>query len=295
MELHVMDIQRFCIHDGPGIRTTVFLQGCPLRCPWCANPESQAIGRKLMHDGKKCVGCGACAAVCGANAVRMEGGGPRFDRGACLACGNCASACPAGAITYSGRTLTARQVLETVLRDRDYYDNSGGGVTLSGGEPFAQFEDMLELLRLAKGSGLHTAVETCGQVPPDRFAQALDWIDLVMMDVKHTDAERLKAVTGADLAVILRNAAQVEPEKLRLRMPVIPGFNEDCIGAFFGIAQRLGVRNVHLLPYHTLGVNKYAALGRAYALDGVGMLRKEALAPYAAQGEALGLNVTIGG
>lgn len=154
---------------------------------------------------------------------------------------------------------------------------------------------MLELLRLAKGGGLHTAMETCGQVPPDRFAQALDWIDLVMMDVKHTDAERLKAVTGADLAMILRNAAQVEPEKLRLRMPVIPGFNEDCIGAFFGIAQRLGVRNVHLLPYHTLGVNKYAALGRAYALDGVGMLRKEALAPCAAQGEALGLNVTIGG
>ncbi|MEA4854308.1 MAG: glycyl-radical enzyme activating protein [Christensenella sp.] len=298
--LEVMEIERFAVHDGPGIRTTVFLQGCPLHCPWCANPESQTIKKKLLYQQQKCIGCGGCAKACPNDAIFMRDGRPNFDRERCQTCGTCVSVCPQNALRISGSTMTVDEILSTVLRDRDYYENSGGGMTVSGGEPFVQYNGFLELLQKAKHAGLHTAVETTGNVSEARFLEALPYIDLLLFDVKHTDAAQLENVTGADAALImdnLRRAAALSPEKIVLRVPVIPTFNFDSavIESIFNLAAELGIREVHLLPYHTLGKGKYEQLGGSYPFAVSEMLERSKLTPFCAMGEQRGIAVVIGG
>lgn len=299
-EISVLEIERFAVHDGPGIRTVVFMQGCPLHCPWCANPESQSVRRRLRYSVKSCVRCGGCAASCPSGNIVFTEGRPAFGFRDCIACGRCVEACPQGAIRFSSSTYSASQVLDIVLRDKDYYDNSGGGVTFSGGEAFLQFDGLMEMLRLCKERHIHTAVETCGQVAPDRIRQALPWVDLFLFDVKHTVPSVLKQVTGADFRVIetnLRFIAENAPHKVIVRVPVIPGFNFDTssMEAIFSLLAGLGIRQVHLLPYHTLGVDKYAQLGMPYPYPHTAMLTKEELRPLYEKGRSMGLDVRLGG
>lgn len=292
--LQVMEIERFAIHDGPGIRTVVFLSGCPLRCPWCANPESWTPEPKLLYAKSKCVGCGACAAACPEAVTFTPGQKPVFDRSAHVDWGGCVAACPTGALRLSGTSMTVDEVLRVVLRDAGYYQNSGGGLTVSGGEPFTQFEGILALLQAAKAAGLHTAVETTGQAPTAQFRQAEPYIDLFLMDFKHPDASTLAEVTRARAEMIFANMewlAKTAPEKVVLRVPVIPGFNHDrqVMRALFEKSRAWGFQTIHLLPYHTLGMDKYAQLGLSYPWPHTGMLGEGDLQPWRELGRAMGL------
>ena len=275
-ELLVVDIQRFALHDGPGIRSTVFLKGCPLHCPWCANPESQSSNRQLMFFENKCVACGECAKECAGQcpgecpgefpAITCNIGHPSFDRELCRLCGSCAEKCLHEAIEYSGQIMKIEDILNIIMKDKDYYDFTGGGITVSGGEPFVQAEQMMLLLKMAKANGLHTALESCGHVPPEVFTSALKYTDLLLFDMKHVDAEILQSVCGADLSLILENLKSAVSAGCEViaRIPVIPGFNNDSIDDILRMAKDFGVRQTQLLPYHQLGKNKYTQLGLPY-------------------------------
>lgn len=284
----VMDIQRFCVHDGPGIRTVVFLKGCPMHCPWCSNPESQSRKRVLLHDTKKCTGCGACQSSCPNSVIGMKMDGGRriavFEREKCTACGSCGSSCPAGAITYSGTAMTASVILDEVRKDADYYNLSGGGVTLSGGEALSIGSELSELLKQFKAEGYHVAVETCGQFSYDAVENCMNDVDLFLYDVKHVEKERLNTVTGGDAGVIIENLKRLvkEGRKVVVRIPVIPGFNHTIkdMEEITETVKSCGVMQMELLPYHTLGKSKYDKLGRDYALGDTPMLSMEDLKIY---------------
>jgi len=298
--IHVMEIERFAIHDGPGIRTTVFLQGCPLRCPWCSNPESQEIKKQLMHFSRKCIGCGKCKEVCDQFAVDFRGDKPIFDRNKCTGCGICVENCLSNALAISGEEMTAEQIMQLILQDKDYYEKSNGGVTFSGGEPFVQYDNLLELLRLCKQNGIHTAVETTGDVSPEKFKEAVKLIDLFLFDLKHMDEKKLSDVTGGNYKFIFDNLNYLAshcPEKVTLRMPVIPTFNYDdvSINYVFEIALENKFIGVDLMPYHTLGSDKYERLGRSCSFPIEKMLKKEDLQKHKERGEKLGIRVSIGG
>ena len=299
-KLPVFNIERFAIHDGEGIRTAVFLQGCPLRCPWCANPESQVIGKKLMFLQKKCVGCGTCVQRCPQHAVSLEDGHAQIDRAKCVRCGACAAACPQAALKISGQWMTAEEIFAIVIRDADYYRQTHGGLTLSGGEALLHIEELLPLLRMCKEAGIGVDFETSGQVPTENILSVLPYTDRFLFDLKTMDAEKLRAVTGGDLQLILKNfrrIAEISPDKLTARIPVIPGFNhtEKDICDLFMFVKEQGVARIDLLPYHTLALSKYKALGREYAWPYPKGLSKEELLPYQEMGKSMGLTVTIGG
>lgn len=296
--LRVMSVQRFSLHDGPGIRTTVFLQGCPLHCPWCSNPESQPLHPVQRHKRDKCTGCGRCISLCTEGAVtRGEDGLPHFDRTRCIGCGKCEQACPNEAIAISGKQMSIGEIVEAVKRDRDYYRNSGGGVTFSGGEVFMQPEGLVALLKAVKAEGISTAIETCGQTSLEWIERVEPLTDLFLYDIKHCDREVLKRVAGGDLYRIVANLEALgHTGKAIVRVPSIPGFNLDevTMRGIYDIALRCGIREVHLLPYHNLGADKYAQLAKEYSFD-CESLRNEELEPFAEIGRALGLTVQIGG
>lgn len=299
-KLVVMEIERFAIHDGPGIRTTVFLKGCPLRCKWCANPESQNIQVQLLYNAKKCVGCGACFRACKSEAISFEGGRPIFHRDKCHLCKSCEEVCMTNAIRFSGKLMHIDEIVDIVLKDLDYYKSSDGGVTISGGEPFFQFSGFMALLKKCKEKGLHTAVETCGQYPTEQLKMAEPFIDLYLFDLKHLNPHKLFEYTGGDLKQILNNVryiSNIDPGKIIIRVPVIPGFNFDkeSLNAIFNVAYAYGILNVHLLPYHTLGIDKYEQLGLTYDLEATKSLTKEELSIYKKCGEKKGLKIQIGG
>ena len=298
--LRVMDVERFATKDGPGIRTTLFLKGCPLHCPWCANPESQSAATQLLWFSNKCTACGGCLTACGQGARSgRPGEKPRLDRAKCVACGACAAVCPAGALQISGTERTPESLLEEVLRDADYYEASGGGVTVSGGEPLTQPEALAEFLSLCKQHGLHTAAETCGAFTPAALETCAPWLDLFLFDLKSADSARLAEVTGADLARVtanLRRAVELGREVV-VRVPVIPGFNHDeaSMKGIFALALDCGAKRLDLLPYHTLGKNKYAALGRDYPLGDTPMLTKAEVEPWQQLACSMGLDARVGG
>ena len=295
----VMNIERFATHDGPGIRTAVFLKGCPLHCPWCANPETQRAGRVLFHDGEKCVGCRSCERACAAGAIRFGADGRfGYDAARCAGCGECVRACLCEALEFQGEAMAPGDVLDVVERDRDYYEVSGGGMTISGGEPLLHADWALALLREARGRGIPCAVETTGNVPESTVLAAEPLVDNFLYDFKHLDDAVLAEVTGGNGRLIRGNLgllAKKCPEKINVRIPVIPGFNYDdaTLRAMIARLREVGVRRVNLLPYHTLGKNKYAKLGWDYAMPGKS-LPDEALAPYHGYALSLGLESKIG-
>jgi pyruvate formate lyase activating enzyme len=292
----VFDIQHYAVHDGPGIRTLVFLKGCPLRCAWCCNPESQTFEPELLHASLKCRSHLACSAVCPNGAVRRAGDGPSFDRATCLTCSGhpCVDACPSGALSVAGARMTADQVMARVAADRAFYANSGGGVTFSGGEPFAQPEFLRDLLARSKSLRIHTAVETCGYVEPDVFEAMEPLVDLFLFDFKVLDPVRHRESTGVTNEVVLGNLESLAAKRAKditVRVPLVPGFTDDRenLAAAAAHLRRLGLRRVELMPYHPFGMDKYAALGRAYALDGVHPPHREAVEAGASIFRASGL------
>ncbi|KAA6322161.1 4-hydroxyphenylacetate decarboxylase activating enzyme [termite gut metagenome] len=294
----VMEVERFAIHGGPVIRTVVFLRGWPLRCLWCSNPESQVIRTHLFYLSNRCIGCGKCFGVCPSVAITFDVH-PVFDRGKCTMCTACVDVCPQNAIKTVGKQMTVQEILNVVRKDKEYYDNSGGGVTFSGGEPFVQFDGLMQLLSACKKDGIHTVVETGGQVTLDKIKQAFPYVDLFLFDIKHTDKEILKVQTGADATIVLDNLRYIaasNPEKAVIRIPIIPGFNNatEDIERIFRFTLEQKVKKIHLLPYHTLGKIKYEQMGRIYPFPySDTMLPKEILTPLKNMGEEMNLDVQI--
>jgi pyruvate formate lyase activating enzyme len=260
----VFDIQRFSLHDGPGIRSTVFFKGCSLRCLWCQNPESRAALPELAFYAERCSGCLRCAAACPAGAIE-RGSSARVDRSRCAACGLCAQACPAGALRLVGRSWSAEALAEELCRDRDFFDESGGGVTLSGGEPMLRAAFVAELSRLLKGRGVRVALETAGHFEPSLVDGLRGLVDLVYFDIKHADSAEHERLAGAGNELLLRSLARFVAEGFAVqpRMPVVPGANdgEANLRATARLIAGLGLGSVHCLPYHGLGASKLARLG----------------------------------
>lgn len=279
----IFNIQHFSIHDGPGIRTTVFMKGCPLDCIWCHNPESKSFRPQLSFTKSKCVGCGACVKACphGCHAIEQDGGDFRhvINRTDCSLCGSCCAACSYSALEITGRLCDPKSVIEDVLRDRIFYETSGGGVTFSGGEPTAQPEFLKEMLVLAKQSGLHTAVETCGYVRTDILLDLAGYVDLFLFDYKETDPGLHKKYTGRDNALIIENLSTLNEAgaEIILRCPLIPGLNTDDahMKGIADTAERLSsVKEIQLEPYHPLGISKAGAIGIAPAYENAEFMDK---------------------
>ncbi len=274
----IFNIQRFSTEDGPGIRTTVFLKGCPLHCAWCHNPEGIFPGPELMWYDVRCVGARDCLGVCPEDALELTPQGMRIDRERCTACGACAAACPAAALEVIGREWTPEEVFAAVEKDVVFYDTSGGGVTISGGEPMRQADFVLALARLCHGADIHVALDTCGVASWEQYERVLPLVDLVLYDLKIFDADRHRAGTGADNAVILENARRIAAtgKPMWIRTPVIPGYTADeeniaALGEFIA-AELPTVRHWDLLAYTNLGQPKYSRLDRPYGLAGVPLL-----------------------
>jgi pyruvate formate lyase activating enzyme len=299
----VFDVKRFAIHDGPGVRTTVFVKGCPLRCAWCHNPESQETEPELLFWSERCVACGACVSACpnGAIALTTSGAMPETDRTRCTACGACVAVCAPRARTIAGTRRTVESLLAEIDRDVLFYDQSQGGVTLSGGEPLAQPDFAAELLRECRLRRIHTAVDTCGFAGEEALAAVAAHTDLFLYDVKLLDDERHRRWTGVSNAAILENLRWLSSEGKRLwiRYPLIPGVNDSErdlaeLGRF--VARLPKVEALQVLPYHAAGARKFAHLGRRYALpDALPPDPEGILNAAAAVRAAVSLPVTIGG
>lgn len=263
----IFDIKRYAIHDGPGIRTTVFLKGCPARCLWCANPESQAFVPEVAFLKSECIGCGRCMEACPNGAVSMVEGHRFLDLSSCVSCGKCVEACPAGALELMGREVTIDGLYKEVSADRHFWERSDGGLTLSGGEPLAQGKFTLEFLRKCKGLHVNTAMETCLHAPHEVLGSIAPYVDTFICDMKVMDDEKHRHYTGVGNSLIKENLAWLleRPGEVLVRMPLIPGVNDDRKNlmemAEFLSEHRLGAQ-LELLAYHRLGEGKYARLGR---------------------------------
>jgi len=274
----IFNIQRYSIHDGSGIRTLVFLKGCPLNCRWCSNPESQKSRPQIGFMDSTCVGadtCGSpCVSACPEEAVGLdEHGKPVIDRRSCKSHGKCAEACFHGALKLVGREMSVDEVLAEVDKDRPFYRRSGGGITIGGGEPLAQPGFTAALLEAAREQYLHTAIETSGHVPWELLEDVLRHVDQLHYDVKHMDPEKHKELTGQSNELILDNLKKVpsvkEPQDVIIRIPIIPGCNDsfENISESARFVAGLGLKQIELMPYHRFGISKYGQYGMVYRLD----------------------------
>lgn len=268
----IFNIQRYSLHDGPGVRTVVFFKGCGLRCKWCSNPESQEHTRELYISTLQCIGCGKCVISCPCEALSISEGNIVLNRILCNQCGFCATQCPSGAIQFYGKEQNAEEIFKIVLRDKVFYRNSGGGITLSGGEPTLQPILAYELLSMCKEEGINTAIETCGFTSWENIEVLLPLLDYIYYDVKHVIPEKHLAGTGSDCTLILSNLkklASVRKSGLVIRVPIIPGFNDDkrSINAIAEwIDGNLTGISVEIMAYHRYGEKKYELLGRKYQM-----------------------------
>ena len=279
----VFNIQKYSVNDGPGIRTTVFFKGCPLRCRWCANPESQNVQMEIFHDNKKCIQCWHCETICPTHAITFMDEKIHIDSHTCSHCLACIKECPVRALEAQGKEMTVEEVIEEVCKDKVFYED-GGGMTLSGGEMMSQPDFALQMLLAAKEEGIHTCVETTGFVSQETFERLLPYIDYILFDMKHWNSERHKWGTGVDNTLILSNmkiAADMHKEILP-RIPVIPGFNDSNNDAkqFSALLHALSTNRCQLLPFHQFGENKYHLLSRPYDYENVPSLHREDLEDY---------------
>lgn len=271
----VFNIQRYSIHDGPGIRTVVFFKGCSLRCRWCANPESIPPQPLVFYSESLCSGCDRCIAVCPSQAIETDHNyRKKIDYSKCLTCGECTRECPSSALRIIGKNYTVEELVKEVKKDAPFYTESSGGVTLSGGEPLLQDEFAVKLLKRLNKAAIHTAIETGGNVPLQAVEKVLSYTDLFLFDLKHVDSCEHKRLTGAPNQQILENLRYIAEAggNVQVRTPIIPGYNDspEVIDGIARIANELsGISSIELLPYHNYGQGKYAGLGQEYRLDAV--------------------------
>lgn len=297
----VFNIQRYAVHDGPGIRTTVFLKGCPLYCLWCDNPESHQIEPQIVFWEDRCIHCGACLSACLRSAIHEDNHGDKqVDLPRCDFCGACIGQCYADALEQVGELKSVSEVLAIVEEDQPFYDESGGGMTLSGGEPLAQPEFTRSLLQGARACGIHTAIETCGYAPWPVWESLLPFLDLILYDLKETDAMPHEDYTGVSNELILENLRRLSASGIPVivRRPVIPGYNDNAqsIHALGRFVQGLGkIDEIDLLPYHRLGQKKYQRLGQEYVLGDTPTMKEEEVIEFRDILHSYGLEVKIGG
>ncbi|MEC4725580.1 glycyl-radical enzyme activating protein [Shewanella sp. D64] len=295
----VFNIQKFSIHDGPGIRTIVFLKGCPLSCQWCSNPESQEFSISILFDNSKCNSCGKCLDVCNVRAINLRGAS-LIDRDKCINCGACADICPNGALIKSGNITSVKEILDEVSKDSVHFRRSNGGLTLSGGEPLAQPDFAEALLIGAKERGFHTTMETSGIAPSDVLKRIIPLLDLVLLDIKSFYTEPHEKFVGVKSEMVLKNALIISElaNELAIRIPVIPGFNDDkkSISAIGSFATHLkNVSKIYLLPYHNYGQSKYKLINKEYEFCGVEIPSKTTVENFKKIIESFGFPCQIGG
>lgn len=294
----VFDIQRFSVQDGPGIRTSVFFKGCPLSCLWCSNPESQKKSPEVLYRKNLCVQCYRCIDACPSTAIKTAGDGfLETNRTLCQGCGTCQSTCLNAARRISGKTMTVDEVMEIVLKDLDYYYNSGGGVTASGGEAGNQPEFLLEFFKQCQKHGLHTTLDTCGFMPSNTLEEILEYVDLVLYDIKAIDHKLHLELTGASNEIILKNARLIAAKNkpMIIRVPLIPQCtaSEKNTRAIARFAGELGNIEVNLLPYHKFGQGKYESLDLKYPLGQLNPLDSEQVESIAQAMRSYGVTVNI--
>ena len=296
----IFDIQRFSIHDGPGIRATVFLKGCPMECFWCQNPEGISPQRQLQFVASRCTRCGECAKACPVEAHVFDGDAHVIRRDRCTLCGACTEVCLPGALTLVGEDKGVDEIVQIVAQDRVYYEQSGGGVTLSGGEPLMQPEFACDLLAACRGEGIHTALDTSLYCARDVLDEVLPLTDLFLIDIKHMDSVCHKEGTGRDNAQILANAAALAAaaSAVIVRVPVVPSFNDSphSIRAIAEFATRFKtLEYLELLPFHRLGESKYQSFGLETRTSRLGHLPKERMTELADAARAAGLPTKVAG
>lgn len=256
----IFNIQKFSLHDGPGIRTTVFLKGCPLRCQWCHNMESQRFERELEFKGDACTGCAACTDACPEEAIALNDGRAATDMASCTFCGSCITSCPQNGRNICGREISLSDLMTEILKDRVFYRQSGGGVTFSGGEAMSQIDFLDAAVKACKAESLHVAIDTCGQAPWSSFERILKETDLFLYDLKLLDPERHLQLTGVTNQTILDNLQRLSDagKLIDIRIPVLPGITDDDrnIGATIAVLRTISFGTLHLLPYHQYGEGK---------------------------------------
>ena len=325
----IFDIKKYSVHDGPGIRTTVFLKGCPLKCVWCHNPEGQRMSAEMMFFSDRCTACGTCVSVCPNQAIALEAGSAQTEivhpgqamplkdtsqnlnrthgihtvREKCTACGACVEECPSGARETVGRVVTSDELIQEIMKDVVFYDSSGGGVTFSGGEPLLQPDFLLALLRECKEREIHTAVDTCGFVNWETLSAIVPYADLILYDLKCMDAGMHFELTGRRNEVILRNLICLSKthNNVTVRFPLIPGINDNeenivSTGEFLPSLRREGKSlRIDVLPYHKTGIGKYERLGRVYSIPDIPRPTDEMVHAVQERLRKLGLETGIGG
>ena len=296
----IFNIQRYSIHDGPGIRTTVFFKGCPLKCQWCHNPESQRQEKEIMIYPNKCIGCGFCIKACKSGALTWDNGGVAFNKAICKNCGKCCEACPTGARTIVGEYKGVEDLLKEIEKDRIFYEESHGGVTFSGGEPLSQGRFLIEILKRCKESCIHTTVDTSGYGAEETIKDIVPYVDLFLYDLKSMDDSIHKKYMGVSNKLILENLKLIGElgGNIFIRIPLIPGVNDsrEQLQSFISFIKNLkGILQVNILPYHNISQEKYNRLKREYQCEDIKEPTTEELDEIKLIFESAGFKTVIGG
>lgn len=296
----VSDIQKFSIHDGPGIRTVVFLKGCPLKCLWCSNPETQKKEPEIMFSKELCLKCQRCVDICDINAIRKNNfSAERIDRDLCIGCGKCVEVCPSRALNLRGKWMTVDEVILEVEKDIQFYRSSGGGITVSGGEPFSQIRFLEKLLKECKKRNIHTAIETTGFSKWEEIDRVLDYVDLFLYDIKIINTGEHFSATAVSNEIIIDNLEKLVKRKMNviIRMPLIPKLTaqKENVTEIAELAKKLGISEMHILPYHNFGERKYKKLGKEYLLHDLEILKEDQVEEFRSLIIGYGLEVSVGG
>jgi len=295
----IFNIQKFSIHDGPGIRTTVFFKGCPLKCIWCHNPESQNMSKEVLYDSKKCVLCGTCQKVCPTNAIKIENNILTTDINKCNHSGECSIYCIYGAREVVGKEYSVDEVMKEIVKDKVFYEQSNGGVTVSGGEPLLQIDFVEEFLKRLKEENIHTAVDTSGAVNYESLERVSKYTDLFLYDLKLMDDEKHKEYIGASNKSIIENLVKLSKihSNINLRMPIIGGINDDIghIEKTIELIKDLNIKKINLLAYHNIARHKYEKLGIVYEDAKMSIPTVDVMNNFKKMFENNGYEVKIGG